>query len=326
MSRKQKKRSNARSKSTADSNGSQGIVNSAERSPLHPPAFVVQIVAGTALLGALLWAYWPTLGAMVQKWNNQPDYSHGYLVLPIAVYFLWRRRSEFPSHRMHPDFWGVTLLLLACVIRVVAGLYYMTPLDGWTIPLAVAGGVWMLYGRAVLRWSLPAIIFLWFMVPIPYSAETWLSVPLQAIATKLSTAALVTLGQPAISEGNTILLGEQQLGVEEACSGLRILVGIFALAFAFVLFSSWSWWQKVIVIAAAVPAAIVANVIRIVATALLYEWVSSEVSHKFSHDFAGFFMIPLAAGLFWLLLVYLDRMVYEVEDVGHLSTTPALTQ
>lgn len=272
-------------------------------------------VGGFVMIVAILWAYWPTLVEMMRQWDRQPDYSHGYLVLPIALIFLWIRRSTFPHDQLRANLWGAALLLLAGVLRVVAGRYYLLPLDGWTLPVTVAGAVWLLYGRAVLWWSLPAIVFLWFMVPIPYRAEQWLSLPLQTIATRLSTAVLVFLGQPAIAEGNVILLGDQSLFVEEACSGMRIFVGIFALAFAFVLFSRWDWWQKALVLVAAVPAAIVANVTRIVATALLTRWVSSAAGHKFGHDLAGFIMIPFAAALFWLLLIYLDRLFPEVEDV-----------
>jgi exosortase len=179
--------------------------------------------------------------------------------------------------------------------------------------------VWLLFGRTIFWWSLPSIVFLWFMVPIPYSAERWLSVPLQAVATRLSTVALVYLGQPAIAEGNVILLGDHTLFVGEACSGMRIFVGIFALAFAFVLFSQWGWWQKVLVLLAAMPVAIVANVARIVVTGLLYQWVSSEAGQKFSHDIAGFVMIPLAAVILWLMLVFLDKLFPQVEDIDQPS-------
>jgi exosortase len=153
------------------------------------------------------------------------------------------------------------------------------------------------------------------MVPIPFSAETWLSVPLQRIATKLSTEVLVTLGQPALAEGNTIWLGDNQLGIEEACSGLRILVGIYALAFAFVLFSRWSWWQKALALVAALPIAIVANVTRIVVTGLLYQYSTGEAARHFMHDFSGLVMIPFAAALFWMFLIYLDRLFPEVEEL-----------
>jgi exosortase len=270
--------------------------------------------ASLATLGAIVWAYWPTLQEMVHKWKSEPDYSHGFLVVPIALFFLWSRRSTIPLRDMHPSWWGAVVLLFVAALRFLAGYYYLLPIDGWTLPLTVAGIVWLLFGRAILWWSLPSIAFLWFMMPIPYSAERWLSVPLQTIATKLSTSALIFLGQPAIAEGNVILLGNDRLFVEEACSGMRIFIGILALAFAFVLFSRWKWWLKSIVVLAVLPVAIITNVIRIVATGLLHQWVSSEVGQKFSHDIAGVVMIPLAAGILWLLLIYLDRLFLQVED------------
>jgi len=276
---------------------------------------ITMAVSGLAALIAIIWAYWPTLVAMVDQWYSQPDYSHGFLVIPIALFFLWTRRSTLPGDDLQPCMWGVVLLLAAAAGRILAGRYYLLPLDGWTLPIAVAGAVWLLYGKALLKWSWPAIVFMWFMVPIPYSAERWLSVPLQAVATRLSTATLVMLGEGAIAEGNVILLGDNRLFVDEACSGLRIFVGIFALAFAFVLFSRWSWWQKVLVLLAALPVAIVANVTRIVVTGLMYQWISSEAGQKFSHDAAGFIVIPLAAALLWLFLTYLDNLFPQMEEV-----------
>jgi exosortase len=276
-------------------------------------------VTGLAMLGAIVWSYLPTLREMVHQWQTQPDYSHGVLVLPIAIFFLCFRRSSLPLSQMQPCWWGAVLLVLAVAARAAAGLYYLVPLDGWTLPLSIAGAVLLLFGRAVLWWSLPSIAFLWFMIPMPFSAERWLSVPLQAVAAKLSTAALVFLGQPAIAEGNVILLGDKSLLVEEACSGMRIFVGIFALAFVFVLFSRWSWWLKAMMLVVALPIAIVTNVMRIVVTGLLYQWVSSEAGQKFSHDIAGFVMIPLAAGMFWLVSLYIDKLFVRIEDVDQPS-------
>jgi exosortase len=250
---------------------------------------------------------------MVHKWQTHADYSHGFLVLPIAIFFLWHRRSSLPLSELRPSWWGAVLILLAVALRFAAALYFLVPLDGWTLPLTIAGIVWLLFGRAILWWSLPSIAFVWFMIPIPYSAERWLSVPLQEVATKLSSATLVFLGQPAIAEGNVILLGDKSLLVEEACSGMRIFVGIFALAFAFILFSRWNLWLKTLVLMLALPVAVVTNVMRIVVTCLLYQWVSSEVGHKFSHDIAGFVMIPIAAGMFWVLAVYIEKLFVPVE-------------
>jgi exosortase len=271
------------------------------------------------LLAVSVWAYWPTLVEMVGQWTHQPDYSHGFLVIPVSLFFLWCRREKMPSAAFRPSVWGGGLLLLAAATRIAAGAFFLGPLDGWTIPIWIAGLVWLVFGWQCLMWSLPAIVFLWFMVPIPFSAEGWLSVPLQRIATNLSTECLVMLGQPALAEGNTIWIGDNQLFVEEACSGLRILMGIYALAFAFVLFSRWKWWQKALTLVAALPIAIIANVTRVTVTGLLYQYSTSDAAHRFMHDLWGIVMIPFAFVLFLLFLMYLERLFPEIEVMSALE-------
>lgn len=278
--------------------------------PLVPAACAVGMFVGT------LWAYWPALLETFEAWNRDPDYSHGYLVAPLAVAFLWLRRDRLDFDRIAPEWLGLILLMIVLAGRVFSARYFLGPIDNWTFPLTIAGVVWVCFGRHCLLWALPSIVFVYFMFPIPYSAETWLSLPLQRLATKLSVETLQLLGQPAIAEGNVIWLGRDPLFVAEACSGLRILVGVFALAFAYLLFSNWSGWQKLLVLVAAVPVALVANVFRIVLTGLLMHHVSDQAAERFSHDLAGFLMIPLAAGLFWLFLVYLELLFPRVETLS----------
>ncbi|HYW81206.1 MAG TPA: exosortase/archaeosortase family protein, partial [Thermoguttaceae bacterium] len=160
--------------------------------------------------------------------------------------------------------------------------------------------------------------FLWFMIPLPYTVERVLRDPLQKVATKLSSAVLQVLGQPAISESNTILLGEHHLEVADACSGLRIFVGIAALAFAYIIIVRRPWWERVLLVLSILPIALIANSTRIVCTGLLYQFVSGEAAERFSHDLAGYVMIPYAACLFAAVLWYLGALMREVEvaDIG----------
>jgi exosortase len=249
----------------------------------------------------------------VGEWNRLADYSHGYLVIPIAVCFLWMRRYEFPRNITCGSPWGWAFIAAAVAIRIGAGLMLIESLDGWTIPLWIAGVVLIFGGWKLLVWSGPAIAFLWFAFPIPYSAELALSQPLQGIATGLSTAALQILGQGAIAEGHTILVGEHVLEVEQACSGLRIFVGVFALAFAYVLFIRRTWWEKSLLLASAVPVALVANSTRIVITGLLFQYVSGDAAKHFTHEISGWAMIPFAAALFAGVAWYAARILPEVD-------------
>ncbi len=153
------------------------------------------------------------------------------------------------------------------------------------------------------------------MVPLPFSAERMFSLPLQGIATRISTWTLQCLGQPAFAQGHVICLGEHELEVAQACSGLRILVATVALAFAYCVLIRKSWWKRIAVVLSTIPVALIANATRIVITGLLYQVVSAEAGQKFSHDVAGWIMIPLAAALFAAVLWYLDRLFPEMQEV-----------
>jgi exosortase len=273
------------------------------------------VVVGAMLAIAFAWAYWPTLIALVQAWDREPDYSHGFLVVPIAVFFLWVRWSEFPGLAGGFAWPGLVLIVLSVAMRVAGSLIYLDAVDGWSILLWTAGVFWLFGGWKVLRWALPAIAFLWFMVPLPYRVEHALSWRLQGFATQISCWVLQLLGQPALPEGSVISLGDLQFGVEEACSGLRIFVGILALAVAYLILVRRSWWERGLLILSVIPVALVANATRIVVTILLNQYVSSEAAHRFTHDVAGWVMIPFAAALFALVLWYLAKLVPPVEQL-----------
>jgi exosortase len=162
-------------------------------------------------------------------------------------------------------------------------------------------------------------MFLFFMVPLPFRLENELSRPLQWIATHGSASVLQLLGQPAISQGTTILLGENTLEVERACSGLRIFMGVFALSYVYAMLARRTWWEGLLIVLAAIPIALVANMSRIVITGLCYQWLSGEAARKFSHDLAGYFMIGLAGSLFGLFVFYLRWLIQDAQTMDQVA-------
>jgi exosortase len=281
-----------------------------------PRTVWARLAAGGLVLAAtLVWTYWPTLCRLVTQWRNQPDYSHGFLVGPLAVYFLWATRDRFPGWTPRFAWPGLVLVALSVGLRVVSAQYFLEPIDGWSIPLGIAGVVWAFGGGRVLLWSLPSIVFLLFLVPLPFRVERWVSLPLQSVATRISAWTLQLLGQPALAEGHTIILDQFRLEVEQACSGLRIFVGVLALAFAYLVLASQTWIEKLVLLASVVPIALLSNATRIVATGLLYQYASEEAGRKFAHDSAGLVMIVLAAAMFAIVVWYLRRLFTAVEPI-----------
>ena len=273
------------------------------------------IAAGSLLGVVFVWSYWPTLRMLEDVWRKVPDYSHGYIVVPLAIVILWARRDRLPAPSAGLAWPGLVLVALSVAMRFLGAWYYMESLDGWSILPWVLGVTWCLFGRAVALWSLPSVIFLAFMVRIPFRAELALSLQLQLISTKLGCWGLQTLGQPALSEGNMIYLGNQTLEIADVCSGMRIFIGVGALAFAFVAIVRRTWWEKALLVVSFIPIALISNATRVMATGLLWRYFSGEVAHEFSHDIAGYAMIVYAALLFALVLWYLGKVIGEVELV-----------
>jgi exosortase len=282
------------------------------------------LLAGLLSGGLLIWLFGPTLQGLMRVWDTEPDYSHGFLVAPFAAIMLWMRKDSAPQVSSVPGWGGLGLLLLSFLVRYAGERFFLTPLSGWALVLWLAGTCWLLAGYRMFVWAVPSLVFLLFMVPLPFRFEQTLSWQLQSVTTRFSTFVLQCLGQSAIAERHTIFLGDHVLEVEQACSGLRMVMGIAAVAFAFIVLNRRPWWEKVVIALAVMPVAMCSNAVRVVVTGLLMQTVSGEAAKHFSHDAAGWAMIVLAALLFGMLVAYLKRLIVqvEVESGRHLLRRP----
>jgi exosortase len=271
------------------------------------------VAAGLALV--VLWAYWPTLRAMADRWSHDPQYSHGYLVPVFALIVLWFRGDRRPVS-LATSWWGLPILAAGVLLRLAGARYYVEWLDAVSLLPTLTGACLLLAGWPALRWAWPAIAFLIFMIPLPYQVEVALAHPLQRLATAWSTYALQTLGLPALAEGNIIVIDEVRLGVLEACSGLGMLATFAALSTAVAFVIRRPWPEKAVILLSAVPVALFANVARITLTGVLHRTVGSVLANVVFHDLAGWLMMPLALGLLWLELIVLARLFVAAEPAG----------
>jgi exosortase len=271
-----------------------------------PRLLSVALVAFTAVF---FWAYWPTLEILAHRWLRDSQYSHGVLVPPFALMLLGLRGCQLEKITFGFRWWGLPLLALGILLRLIGTYLYFDWLDAASILPCLAGFAVLLGGKQALHWAWPSIAFLVFMIPLPYRFELAAAGPLRRLATLLSTYALQTIGFPAIAEGNVILLGEVKIGVVEACSGLSMLVTFFALATGVTFVIQRVWWEKLVLVLSAVPIAVIVNVIRITVTGTLHETVGHEVANLVFHDLAGWMMMPLALALLWVELKVLSRLM-----------------
>lgn len=280
-------------------------------------------VALTAVV--LLWAFWTTFAGLAQTWSENPQYSHGWLVPAFAALLLWLRRDKLDLTACRPSLWGVALVAVGLAFWLYATYSFYSSLEPLALLPCLAGLVFLFGGWAAWRWAWPAVLFLAFMIPLPYTVAVAMSGPLQRIATIVSTFVMQTLGLPALAEGNVILLDKHKIGVVEACSGLRMLVVFFALSTAVVLVVRRHWMDKAIIIASAVPIAMISNIIRVTVTGMMYEFGYAELAQQFFHDVAGWFMMPLALGMLWVELKIMQHLFIETTSAPAPAKVPAAT-
>jgi exosortase len=279
----------------------------------NDPAQRVPLIMLGGLLVLLVVAYWDMFALTSAAWT-EGLYSHGWIVPLFALGLIWMRWRPMGPVPMSERWIGLALLAAGLLMRLFAAEYGMNPVDRLSFLPALFGVFVLVGGVNIIRWAWPGLVFTVFMFPLPTILENVILLRLQTLAAMCSTFVLQTLGVPAFRSGNVINISGMDLFIADACSGLRMATIFIALAVAMVFLIERPWWDRLIILLSAVPIALVVNIVRITVTGLMYMWwpKSSFVQHL-SHDWAGWFMMPLALGLLWLELQILERLTIPVE-------------
>jgi len=242
----------------------------------------------------LVGLYFKIVPGMVGDWANDDNYSHGFLVPFIAGYFLWHRWPGLKERKVAPNGYGLVVLALGGAQLLVAWLAseYFTMRSSLIVVLA--GLVLFWFGRDILKWMALPLGYLIFMVPLPYIVYDMLAFPLKLFVTKASVEFLRLVGVVVLREGNIIMFPTTTLEVADACSGIRSLMSLLALAVAYAFFVQTSTIRRWIIIVAAVPVAIATNALRVIITGILAQWWGGRAAEGFFHEFAGMVVFLLA--------------------------------
>ncbi len=278
------------------------------------------------LVGILVWSYGRILASLFRGWQSNSDYSAGQLVPLVAVLLVWRERATLRQCPVRPCWWaGTALVLLALASRTYGLIFMFESLERYTLVLTVAGLVLMVAGWQVFRRVVWILLFLFLMFPLPGRVHNMIGGPLQRLATTGSVVLLEAVGTSVTQQGNVVMLGESTpMAVAEACSGLRMLTAFIMVA-AFVAYMvKRPRWQKGVLLVSSIPVAVICNIVRIFATAVLMLHVSSTAGERFFHDFAGLVMMPAAVLLLFGELWLMERLVTP-EPSGVPAEAPART-
>jgi exosortase A len=257
---------------------------------------------------AFAFLYFDAFRDMVLDWYHDENYSHGFLIPVVSGYLLWQRREELQKIDPRPSWAGLAVALAGVALFFLGHAAGESFTMRFSILVVLAGAI--IYGGGVDLMKAVAFPFAYliFMIPLPYILYDSIAFPLKLMVSKYSVAFLKLIGIPVMREGNVINLVSTSLEVADACSGIRSIVSLLALATALAYFSQKGWVKRTILILLALPIAIFANGARVIGTGILASHYGAKAAEGFFHEFAGLVIFGVAMALLALASYILGKI------------------
>ena len=255
-----------------------------------------------AIIALLLAAvYYRIAAKLVYDWYTIPDYSHGFLVPLFSLFLIWDKRKAIRATPIRPSWAGIALVVFAIAVLIL-GVYGVDLFTSRiSFVLLMAGLIWTFFGKGMLRELRFPLLVLLLAIPFPEILFNKITFPLQLLASRIASDILPMLGVPTLQQGNVIQLPVMKLEVAEACSGIRSLMSLFALAIFYGYFLERSTSRRVILALASIPIAVAANVVRIVGTGLCVQYWNPDKAVGFFHEFSGWVMFCVSLCCLYLV-------------------------
>jgi exosortase len=259
----------------------------------------------------------------LHSWDKLQDWGHAYAVPVISGYLVWMRRAEL-ARVAKENFWpAIAPLLLGvmCYVFFVVGVPNHM-LQGASVVLTLGSVVLLVFGGGVLRLVVLPLLYLLFAITISEQVMIKVTFKLQLIASQgawlLMAIAARPLGYSVDVDGNTLTIltrdgKSHPMNVAEACSGMRMLIGFFAVAGWVALTQCKEWWKMIALLLLAAPVAVLMNVVRVAVLGWGTIFVDPEFAKGEAHMLVGTILLAVALFVFMGCLWALDRLFVEGE-------------
>ena len=246
---------------------------------------------------------------LVAQWRAPGSQcGHGWLVVLISGWFIYRKREELKRKAGRTWWPGALGVLLAFALAWVGARIQQPRLGVLAMMLTIVAAPAWLFGWRVGRSLLfPAAYLVWSM---PMSFLINATLPLRLIASTSAAALLNGIGIGVVRNGTAIISttpGRMAIDVAAACSGLQSIIALLALTCAYAYVSHRRLWARGMMTVAAVPLAIIGNIVRILVVAIVALTWGQEKAVAFSHDYSGYVVFVVAVLLMTMLSMRVKR-------------------
>jgi exosortase len=258
----------------------------------------------TILVGIAIYLTLPVWTDILAVAWRSDEYSYIFLGLPIAAWLAWVRRERLRYCRPRRTLVGTGIVLAGWLIAALgfnAGINIAW--HGGAL-LIVVGAVITVLGLDFVRQFLPAFGALVFLLPVPGRIRQRIAHPLQEASAYITEAGLDMFSLPVARVGNVLSINGHDVAIAEACNGMRMVVALGLITYAFVFTVPMRTSVRVALLAASPLIALAVNVIRLVPTTLLYGYSDLDAAELF-HDVSGWVVLAVALGILWCIVALL---------------------
>ena len=275
--------------------------SSATAQTLESPWKLRPWVVWSAILSALVFVlYAPVLRHLVEQWWTDPNYGHGFFIPLFSGYVLWRERSRWTKCEIKPSAFGFVVMLGGAGLLLLGSLGAELFISRFSLLVLLAGMILFLAGWKTLRVVSFPLGYLVWMIPVPVIIFNQITFPLQLVASRLAAAGLELVQVPVLRDGNVLVMSNYSLEVVEACSGIRSLTTLIALAVAYGYLAETRRWLRYLLACLMIPIAVVTNAMRILGTGMLAHRYGPTIAEGFLHGFSGWLIFVSALVLMFL--------------------------
>ena len=243
--------------------------------------------------------------SLVGVWYTDDNYSHGFLIVPLAIYLAWERRAVLAKTPVVPSAYGL-VMIAGSLVLLVAGLLGAAPfLARVSIIGSLVGAILLLFGWKMLRELQFPLAFLLLMIPLPAIIFNRVAFPLQLLASNLGEYGISSMNIPILREGNVLILANATLEVVEACSGIRSLVSLFTFGLVFGYIADHRIWVRAVIALSAIPVAILVNGMRVAGAGVAVHNYGPAGAKGLFHEISGWLVFLVA----FLMILGLHRLV-----------------
>ena len=257
----------------------------------------VAVLAVALLVAGFLVAFWPTAASIESIWRRAETFAHGYVVVPIVLWLVWRKRDVLATLPVTP-FWP------ALAVVAAAGSGWMLGSLAGVLGLEQFALYFMLVGAFVAVLGLPIaseiafpLAFLAFAIPF---GEFLVPVLIDRTA-DFTIAAIRASGVPVFREGNHFAIPSGRWSVVEACSGIRYLIASMMVGALYAHLTYRSTRKRVLFFGVSIVVPIVANWLRAYLIVMLGHLTNNRLAAGVDHIIYGwvFFGVVMMA-MFWI--------------------------